>query len=180
MNNKKIIISIIFVLLVNFVGFAASFFVFSKIFSEKELVKDIKQKLQSNEKKIKDSALLRKEIISISQDKEKIDLLFLKEQEIINLIEKFESVASESGVDLKINSISFAGEDKSQPHFNMAAEGSFGQIFKYVTLLENFPYILEIDRLNLQKTESGASGDKNIQNKWRVNFEIILKTYEKS
>ena len=72
----------------------------------------------------------------------------------MRLIKSLESIGDNSGVALKISSISSSVGKELKPKISFVANGSFEQLFIYMDMLENIPYLVTMDKVSLQKLKA--------------------------
>ena len=72
----------------------------------------------------------------------------------MRLIKILESIGDNSGVVLKISSISPSSDKELKPKISFVADGSFEQLFIYMEMLENIPYLVTINKVSLQKIKA--------------------------
>lgn len=162
----------IFVLCILF--FLAStgwFYVFSKISSERKEILELRKNILQSEKKNTDEKSLARLLGGLSKEKNTIESVFLKKDDLIRLIKGLESIGESSGASLKISAISTEKSAASKPSISFSAKGTFEQLFKYLYFLENLPYLITIDKVSFQKIEDPTS-------LWQALFSIQLESYE--
>lgn len=175
--NKRVIITIILVLIASLFAAAACYFMVSKIYGRRETVLSLRKNLLINEKKTADIESLRRLASDIKLQKEKIESMFIKEKDMIRLIESLESISAvATGTSVKINSISPQAKG-IKPTLSFSAVGSFEQVFNYLHFLENMPYLIIIDKSSFQRVEKS---EKNKETKWQAVFDVQLEGYENS
>ena len=89
-----------------------------------------------------------------------IESVFLKEDDLIRLIKGLESIGR------KLRRVfedkrHFGGKNAaSKPVISFSAQGTFGQLFKYLYFLENLPYLITINKVSFQNEEERRDGEK--------------------
>jgi len=129
--------------------------------------------INSLKKSSQDLISQRKELISFSEKKEnfknlekiyqanqkkleEIELLFIDPETPIDFIDFLENTAKDPQVSIKI---SLAPEKKQESDFgptlsfNISRESSYPNFLKFLEKLENGPYLIEIQNLNIKKLE---------------------------
>src|SRR3989338_4488327 len=165
-------------------AFAGWFYLFSKISSEiKEIIELRKNILRNDKKNINEKSLARL-LESVKNEKKAVEAIFLKEDDLVRLIKGLESIRGSSGVSLKISAISAEKKKTSKPAISFSAQGTFEQLFKYLYLLENLPYLITINKISFQKEEDGKEIAQGNNKKsglvpiWQALFSIQLESYE--
>lgn len=176
MKNKKFAITAIVVLLAVVASVSGWLFMLSKMYEKNFAIMSLRKSLLENERKIMEAKALNSLVASVKSDMAVVDSVFLTEKDLLRVIQGLESIGRSSGANLKISSVT-AGEGSAKPVFNFSATGSFEQLFEYFYFLENIPYLIIIDKISFQKTESG---DNKIKNLWQANFDVELEGYENS
>src|SRR3989344_2111164 len=98
-----------------------------------------------------------------------LDNAFINESNLVRFIEDLEKTAQDAFVTVKISSASAASnQDMSGPTFQFTASGGFGQLYKYLELIENLPYQIAIERAEFVK---GAGG-------WELKLQVKVLSYE--
>jgi hypothetical protein len=157
MSNKKFIITIIFIILLNGAALACWFYALSVVKDNFNAINEIRSKIAIDDKKTEESRSLKKIMTEAAEEKQKIDSIFLDKQSIIKLIEELEAIADKTGTSIDIGGIKM-----------FSLKGKFSQLFHYLVLLENIPYAISIDKIDFQKQEKDM---------WQANFEISLNSF---
>jgi sRNA-binding regulator protein Hfq len=157
MKNKKIIITVVLIALLNGIVLTGWIYFLSVIKNQADMITEIRSQIAVNEKKAESDRSLKNLMTEIAVEKQKIDSVFLDKQSIIKLIEELESIANKTGTSIDIGSVN-----------SFSLKGNFSQLFHYLVLLENIPYTININKMSLQQQ------GKDI---WRANFEISLISF---
>jgi len=114
----------------------------------------------------------------IADDSSLLESHFVQNSDIVPFLNSLEQLASPVGASVVINSVS-AGLNNTGPNVELKVTGSFGAIYKYLTLLENFPYELYFNSVDIHTLAAAeTSGTKNIKNsKWEAIFKIQLLSF---
>ena len=166
-------------------AFAGWFYAVSKISSEKKAILELRKTILRGEKKHTNEKSLARLLDGVKKEREAIEAVFLKEDDLIRLIKGLESIGESSGVSLKISAISADKSAASKPVISFSAQGTFEQLFQYLYFLENLPYLITINKVSFQKEEDGkkiAQGNNNKKGdlipSWQALFSIQLESYE--
>ena len=182
--KSKFFVTIFILFLLIIPASAGWFYIFAKMSSGRKEILELRKNVMRNDKKTVDEKTLALFLDSVKNEKELIESVFLKEDDLIRLIKGLESIGESSGVSLKISAISTEKGAASKPVISFSAQGEFEQIFKYLYFLENLPYLITIDKVSFQNTEVNsaiAQADNKKTNStsvWQALFSIKLESYE--
>ena len=182
--KSKFFITIFILFALIFSAFAGWFYALSKISSERKAILELRKTILRGEKNNINEKSLARLVDSVKKEREIVESVFLKENDLIRLIKGLESIGESSGVSLKISAISAEKNKTSKPAISFSAQGTFEQLFKYLYFLENLPYMITINKISFQNEEgakeSVPGNDKKIGliPKWQALFSIQLESYE--
>ncbi len=169
-NEKtKFIVSVVAVVLINLALIFGVYFSFKKFSSQKTIFDSIKKDLAFYENKIENIRKTNKERLKTEENRKKIKKIFLNEENIIDLIKRVEWLASQADVDIKINRINITNQLGQSPVFDLLVTGSFGNIYKMISMLENDIYQFSFNKVYLQ-------GDRGI-NGWEASLELKFLSF---
>lgn len=183
---KNNFIGTVFILIFVILGATAGCsFLFFKAHSERKSIIELKKIILQNNKKSEENKILADTLSRLKKEKEIIDTVFLKEEDFVRLIKSLESIGDNSGVVLKISSILSSAGEETKPKISFVAKGSFEQIFRYMNMLENLPYLVIIDTVSLQniqdaKDKPDDSKKSAVSREWQALFNLRLESYEKN
>lgn len=117
------------------------------------------------------------------QDRVKLDSHFVTDDEVVNFIEKIENLGTDSGT--KVEVISVYVDDVNKEVTNQAAinellyldfktEGSFAQMFHFLSMLEKLPFKIDIPQVNFEKTLDGTGKVNKSLGSWKGLFSITV------
>lgn len=175
--NKKIILSVAFVIIVNTFAVGALMFINIKVRGMNDKIVVTRGEMKLKEKDGTDAKYLKTNLLSLSEGKEKFDDVFIGKKGVLSFIEEIETLAKESGVEMEFRSVDISQSDNGEkPVFQFKASGSFPDVFHYLVLLENIKYQIVFDNISLQ--ENGVSGSiDNTRVMWDANFSLRLLSY---
>lgn len=168
-NNFQKIILLISTALLLFLCFAFVF-LYREISDNYQKIQQDTINLQAEEHQRHNIASLNQSLQKIAPDMALLESHFVKSSNIVPFLNMIETLAQEAGVSVQINSINIK-KDNSELMVDLKASGSFELIYKFLTLLENFPHELDFISMNMQKSLSDVSGKNIKDSKW----EVILK-----
>ncbi|MFA6353650.1 MAG: hypothetical protein WCW93_01830 [Candidatus Paceibacterota bacterium] len=175
-NNLQKILLVIFIALL-LLGCLAFVFLYKKI-------NDNNQKIQENTTSFQTEARRREEIASLDRVLQKnasnrilLESHFIKSSDVVPFLNMIERVGKEAGVSSKINSVD-AKVNNSGLTVDLKIEGKFEAIYKFLTLLENSPYVLDFISMDIHRLSSPVTLDKNVKNEsWVAVFKIQLLSF---
>ncbi len=117
-------------------------------------------------------SILKEEIESSSSDIEKLDSLFISEEETVDFLNYTEDLAKGFGLEVEISDVSF-GESSKETHvlsLSINAVGTFDQVSDYLKAMENIPY--EISIVSSSLSYKGGAEESDL---WEANisFEVL-------
>ncbi len=167
MKDKKFLISIILILLINILAIVSWFYFLSILKNQNQSMQDIKYKIQSAVQKINAVKLSESLLENEAENKTKIDSVFLDDQTVVKLIDEVDSLKVKTGADIKIGAIDFNISNK--PHLQLKAGGTFSQIYQSIVLLENMPYMFDFNNVSLNFNSE--------QKSWSADIDITINNF---
>ncbi len=168
MKNKKFITTIVLVVLLNGAVLAGWLYLFSNLKKQNNFIREERQKILVSDKKLENSSSLKILMDEIVDKKQKIDSAFLNKESVVNFIENLESIAGKTGASIKIGNINIDNQEKKGLSLQFNLTGNFNQLFHYLILLENLPYLINIERMDFKKLAP---------NEWGADFEISVNSF---
>lgn len=168
-NNFQKIILFVSVALLLFFCFVFVF-LYREINDNYQKIQQDTINLQTEERQRDNITSLNRTLQKIAPDRALLESHFVKSSNIVPFLNMIEKLAQETRVSAQIDSIN-TKMDNSEITVDLKASGSFEVIYKFLTLLENFPYELDFISMDMRKSSVDVS-DKNIKNS---NWEVILK-----
>lgn len=106
----------------------------------------------------------------------KLDTYFIDVKGTPRFLEALASLGKDAGIVLSFDSIDV--DSNSALRINFRAQGTFGNLFRFLSLIEASPYALEVGNLNLNKINvfSGKPGEKS-ENSWSANGTLRLLSF---
>ena len=115
--------------------------------------------------------LLNSSISKIEKEKSLLESHFAQSSNIVPFLDTIEALGNKVGAKTEVMLVDVPVESKNL-NINMKASGSFEEIYKFITLLENSPYELEFISIDVQK--QGAI-DTSTKNNKKTDWEADLK-----
>ena len=110
----------------------------------------------------------------IEQERNLFETHFVQHSNIVPFLNKIEDVAKSVNTQIEISLVEIS-KDNIGLVIQMENTGTFSNIYKFINLLENFPYELEFSSINIYSdyTENKKSTD----NLWKANITIKLISF---
>ncbi len=99
----------------------------------------------------------------LSPQLDTLNAYFLSASTTVGFLENLERAAEQTKTAMKINQAGI----KDDLSLSLSAKGSFSGVNQFLTILENSPYAMRLDRVSLRLAEAGV---------WQGDFAIIVKT----
>ncbi|MDO8493165.1 MAG: type 4a pilus biogenesis protein PilO [bacterium] len=120
-------------------------------------VNDLQSKLISLQSSVKQSGVLQREIKDTKDDRDQLSFYFITKDTTQDFIGELESMSTASGVLLKLNSLTVKKDSKTSPaaylRFNIRVDGSFRDVYHFLTALESLPYKVRISTVKVAKLD---------------------------
>jgi hypothetical protein len=119
---------------------------------------------------------------SIENEKILLESYFIQNSDVVPFLDKIEMMGSKVGIKTEVSQIEIA-KDNSGLVLEIKNEGNFKRLYKFLLLLENFPYELEftsveIYNVSVQNVENlEKSGNNKVKNEWKMVLKIKLISF---
>ena len=114
---------------------------------------------------------------SIEEEKSSFESHFIKKSDIVYFLDSIEKLSKSVGASTSIVTVN-EDQDKAELALSLSVEGSFESIYKFLMLLENAPYEIEIVDFDIEKGGSVVTATNSIEN-WKASFKIKLLSFSK-
>lgn len=132
---------------------------------------------QNEEYKRNEIKTLDNSVKKIEQERLQLETHFAQGSDIVPFLDTIEGFAPKAGVKAEVSSVD-ALKDHSGLMVGMKASGTFNNLYKFLTLLENSQYELEVVGMNMNQEPGGDVVDKKVLiPKWGVVFKIKLLSF---
>ena len=157
MFKNKIIKMGVLVLMIDLASVAGWWMFYNEIKNIDRRIVLITQNISFQDAKQRNIKQLDQTLLSIVSEKSKIDGVFADSGSVVEFIEHLEELAVLSGAGLEILSGSFpAKAEEGGPFFTLNLSGSFGRIFKFLSLVEKTGYQTRIEGAKFNASDSGG------------------------
>ena len=168
----SLFISIIFFVFLSVV----SVFLYREINSNNQKTKQNTVKWQTETSRREEITSLNHSLQTISDERTQLENHFAKSSDVVPFLDTLEKLAPKAGALAQVDSVDTPA-DNTGLLVGLKVSGSFEAIYKFLTLLENSPYELNILSMDIHKMEIDTSS-KNIKNsKWEAVFKIQLLSF---
>jgi hypothetical protein len=121
--------------------------------------------------------LLDRSLEAITDDTAMLDAHFAQSSDVVPFLDAVEKLARDTGTPAKIDSVD-TSTDKTELVVGLTASGSFPGLYKFLTLLENSPYVLNFLSVDLHNLAVPDASGKIVNNlKWEGVFSIQLLSF---
>lgn len=134
--------------MLNALAITLCFYLYSVIQKQKMETGEILKKSALIAEKIQNLKLLESQMDGFKKDSEKIETIFLKEENVVGFLESLEKTGEDIGVLTEIASAAINKGSKGIV-FQINLKGDFEKIFQYLVLLENLPHQIVFEGLNM-------------------------------
>jgi len=135
---------------------------------------DLAKQLEEVETEGQSAQSLRSSLRETDKGREKIETLFVDEDNVIDFLSRIESVGEVSGADVDL--ISFQEENGSLV-LNLEVRGKFSSIFDFTKLVELLPYKVSIQSLNTRYRGDVIEGEKTLKSQWLGSYVLSLESF---
>ncbi len=191
-NTKKILALALVLLGMSGGVLALAFYSLSKERVQLETVtQEVEAELQKGGQRAAEISLLNE----TKRDREKIATYFVGEGEVVEVLQKIESIGMLSGAAVTVNSVtdetvakkkakkSDSDEDKEKKEetpeslirLGISAEGDWLSVYRFLSLLELLPLAQSVERVSLEKTHETEIKNDDTLPEWKGLFEIKLR-----
>ena len=124
-----------------------------------------------------ESGRLIQETTTLADKSDILDSFFIDPNTVVIFLESLEELGRKTGVSVSIISVKEGEAEKKSDLLSgtiaplsvkLTADGSFKNVYNFLTLLENAPYEIVFDRIQLLKDEETG---------WSGEFNIVLQSY---
>ena len=113
----------------------------------------------------------------IEEERARLETHFARSSDVVPFLDTIEGLASRVGAKAEITSVDIM-KDHTGLMVEMKTSGTFGGLYKFLTLLENSPYELEFISMDLNRgVVSSGSGTDIKSLKWDATFRIKLLSF---
>lgn len=165
-------------LLISNIVFLASlgafWFLYNQVTENDRQTGELELAWQEESTKLYDLNSLSRTLKSINKEVFELDSHFVEKDNVVPFLAYLENLGNPIGVKTEINSVSSADDGGGESvSANLNIQGNFSGVYKYITLLENAKYEIEI--LSLEMKRQDPTGVPNP--KWGASIRIRLLSF---
>lgn len=105
-----------------------------------------------------------------------LDSHFIKSSDVVPFLDTVEKLAGQVKATAEVTSVDITTNNTNLV-VGVKATGTFESIYKFLTLLENSPYQLEIISMGMLANDSGVATEKTGTKEWSAVFKIRLLSF---
>ena len=169
---------LVFLLSAVFFVIALAAFIFSlRVVSQKsEMLQQAELTWQTEMLKRNEVERLGKLIKALESERASLDSHFTVSSDVVPFLDTIEKLAAAVSAQAEVSSVDIA-KDNSSLAVGIKASGSFGALYKFITLLENSPFQLEFLSMDLQNAGGAelAGSTKTLQ--WDLTLKVGLLNF---
>ncbi len=170
-HNKYLLISIIFFAL----ACSLFFFLYEGVKNNQRVYKEAEMAWQREEDRLAEIRLIDRSIKDVQVEKSEFESHFARKSDVVPFLDSLERLASSVGTTAEVSSVDTT-TDNMTLSLTMRASGSFDSIYRFLTLLENSYYVLEVNNFSMQRdTFVDVTGNQSA--KWKSVINIKLLSY---
>lgn len=169
-KKKPLVFATIFLLLSG----VGSFLIYQQTIKNNEQALEKEIELSTLANKQDEIKILNNYIKSIEKEKTLFETHFVQISDVVPFLNNLEKTAESVNTSLLVNSIDLA-KDNSGLLVEIKNTGSFAQVYKFITLLENAPYEIEFLSVDMRTVVDEAK--KTTPKKWEAVIGLKLISF---
>lgn len=153
---------------------AGTYFFYKEILSIKEVAIKKQSDWQLEEDRRNEIKNLERSIKDLAEERKELNSHFVSGEDPVAFLNSLEEMAISVGAIAEVSTVDKSKEN-SDLIVNLKVSGGFDSLYKFVTLIENSHYVMEIKNLSMSTSISDV---KNLNsNKWDMNVQLKLITF---
>lgn len=154
---------------------AVFWFLDTRVNANQMQANELSAQWESEEKRRAEVKLLDDALRSIASEKTQLEKHFAKSSNVVPFLNTLEDLAMTVSLKSEVTGVDIAS-DKTFLSVSLRTAGTFAGTYRFITLLENAPYELEIVSMTLEK--DGGEGEAGVTSGWTGTFKIKLLSFE--
>lgn len=178
---KKSFHILITLTLLNMLGGGLLWYGYTSILKAKVKETDLRSQLQEENQKGQKIAALRQTLASAAKDKEQLEryLIDSNDENQIQLIARIERLGTTTGAQVVTNSFDLQPLKPPVIHGEYSVTGTWGQVYHFLRLMEEFPSRITISRYDIRLTPANPT-IKNSHDVWSGTMSIDFASLKQS
>lgn len=116
-------------------------------------------------------------LMQIAGSRSSLDSHFAESSDVVPFLDTIEELGVPAGAQTEIDSVTM-GASNNGLVVGLKATGSFDSVYKFITLLENSPYEIDFQTMDLHRSSMPDATSKNNKNpEWEADFNIQLLSF---
>jgi len=156
-------------LIYSYVHYQWTFYIFA-IFEINKKTDSVMEKIMLSNSNLEQAEALTKTKSFLEEratDIDKLGSFFIEKSSIVDFIEMMEGASREVGVGFQLNSVDV---EKDELPIQFKIDGSWAEVVRMISLVENMPYKLNVDNVNLVNSDDG----------WTANMSVTIFSFLRS
>lgn len=151
------------------------YFLYKAIESHQATIDAKQEEWQAEEDRRNEIKNLERTVKTLEDKRIKLESHFVSGEDPVNFLNHLEDLARSVGGSAEVSTVDLGKENKSLT-VSLKATGSFDAMYRFITLLENSEYKMEIKNLVLQSSDTELIKGSNIK-KWSLGVDLKLLTF---
>ncbi len=173
-KKAPLLFSVMFLILC----FSAFLFIYQKIGQNEKIRESMNGEWQTEATRRDEIRSLERSIKAIQAEREQVETHFAQSSNVVPFLDTVEKLARDAGVSSEVRSVDIA-EDKSELIVSLETKGTFTSTYRFIRLLENSPYELEITSFDIGKGPASTDATGSTAPVWGGFFTIKLLSFTK-
>ena len=154
-------------------------FLYTKINSNNNISEQMRIEWQTEAQRQNDMKSLEESILVISEERALLETHFAQSSDVVPFLDMIEKLAKDGGAKAEVVLVDLS-KDNMGLVVQIEATGNFRSVYKFLTLLENSPYELEVMSMDMKKLGGGDPNDKNSKTtQWSAVLQVELLSFVK-
>jgi len=172
-SNKNLMGMAVIFLVISLTVF---FFVYKKLNQNKQAAESTLKEWQKEDTRLTELKTLDATLKSMEAERKNLDKHFAKSTDAVPFLDSLEASARSVGAKAEISAVEIPKEEQVL-NVTLKATGSFEALYKFLLLVENAPYELQITTMNIVK--NGGEDTLNTNGSWQVFIKLKLLSFLK-
>jgi Tfp pilus assembly protein PilO len=124
-----------------------------------------------------DINLLNNSLEQVSNERALLNSHFVQSSDVVPFFNTLEQLGVGAGASVVVDSV-VTGTNNNELVVDLKTTGTFKQVYQFLTLLENSPYEITFNSMDLHTLSAQDVSVKNVKNQnWEADFEIQLLSF---